>query len=250
MRRWGILAAVVILGLSLTAGHAASDAARTFMAGSDAYRRGDWPAAIEAFQRVIADGIHSGPLYYNLGNAYLKNDDLGRALLWYERALKRLPDDPDLRFNYEYALTLTKDEPAMQARPLMRILFFWKYQLSPPTVRGVALILNAALWTALSILAVRRKRLLRPTTILTAAAAFIFTATAIYNAVETARIRHAIILPDQAAIRSGFTETATELFVLHAGTRVRVERESGDHLLIRYTADKIGWVRKADAGII
>jgi tetratricopeptide (TPR) repeat protein len=107
-------------------------------------------------------GTDNGKLFYNLGNAYLKNDDLGRALLWYERALKRIPDDPDLRFNYDYALTLTKDERGEKESPLLRILFFWKYQLSHSTVRWIAIFFNAALWTALSVLVIRKKRLCAP----------------------------------------------------------------------------------------
>ena len=61
---------------------------------------------------------------------------------------------------------------------------------------------------------------------------------------------HAVILPASVPVRSGFTDSATQLFVLHAGTKVRVERQSDDYLLIQYTKDKIGWVKKADAGVI
>lgn len=228
----------------------ASPPPRTFMDGTEAYRQGDWPAAIAAFDSLAQSGVNNGKLFYNLGNAYLKNDDLGHALLWYERALKYIPNDPDLRFNYDYALTLTKDERQEKSSPLLRILFFWKYQLSPSTVRWMAILLNAALWTALSVLAIRKKRLLRPSTIPIAAVTLLFSATAAFNYLEAARIRHAVILPQQVAVRSGFSDSATQLFVLHAGTKVRVERQSETHLLIRYAEDKIGWVKRADAGII
>lgn len=247
----GITTAVgLMLMLSIVSGVMASENARIFMEGSAAYRRGDWPAAIEAFEQLAVRGIENGWLFYNLGNAYLKNDDLGHALLWYERALQHIPHDPDLNFNYDHALTLTEDERGEQTSPILRILFFWKYQLSPGAIRWIALILNGVLWASLAVLAVRQKHLLRPSIILTAAATVLFTATAIFNYLEAARIHHAIILPAEVAVRSSFTETATQLFVLHAGTRVRVERQSGDYLLIRYTEDKIGWVKKADAGII
>ena len=194
--------------------------------------------------------MNNGKLFYNLGNAYLKNDDLGHALLWYQRALKQIPDDPDLRFNTDYALTLTKDERGEKESPLLRILFFWKYQLSPSTIRWIAILLNASLWSALSVLVIRSKHLLRPSIILIAAATVIFTGTAAFNYVEATRTQHAVILPEQVAVRSGFSDTATQLFVLHAGTTVRVERESDTHLLIRYTKDKIGWVKKTEVGVI
>jgi tetratricopeptide (TPR) repeat protein len=228
----------------------ASDRARSFIAGIEAYRAGDWPAAIEAFEAIAAQGVDNGQLYYNLGNAYLKNDNLGHAVLWYERALKRIPDDPDLRFNYDYALTLTKDERGMQTSPLLQILLFWKFQLSDATIRWVAVALNAALWIALAVLAARNKRLLRPGIVIIAAGAAIFTATAIFDYVETTRVRHAVILPEQVAVRSGLSDTATQLFVLHAGTKVRISRATETHLLVRYTADKIGWVKRSDVGVI
>ena len=250
MKRLVVIPLAVLLIGVLSAIAPATQTTRTFMDGTEAYRNGDWPAAIAAFESLSDGGVNNGKLFYNLGNAYLKNDDLGRALLWYERALKRIPDDPDLHFNYDYALTLTKDEGGEKESPLLRILFFWKYQLSHSTVRWIAIFLNAVLWTALSILVVRKKRFLRPSVILIAAGTVIFTATATVNYVAANRIRHAVILPAQVAVRSGFTDTATQLFVLHAGTKVRVERQSDTHLLIRYTQDKIGWVRIAEAGMI
>ncbi|BBO69914.1 BatE protein [Desulfosarcina alkanivorans] len=249
MKRRTLTFGCIMLLLALATA-SASEPARTFMDGTEAYRNGDWPAAIAAFESLADGGVDNGRLFYNLGNAHLKNDDLGHALLWYERALQHIPDDPDLRFNHDYALTLTKDERGERESPLLRILFFWKYQLSHATVRWTAILLNAALWTALSVLAARKKRLLRPSVILTAAATIVFSATAAYNYVEARQVRYAVILTEQTAVRSGFSDTATQLFILHAGTRVRVERQTDTHLLVRYTEDKIGWVRQTDAGII
>lgn len=250
MKAWLLTAASLVLFLAVAATAPATQNARIFMDGTEAYRNGDWPAAIAAFESLVAEGVTNGNLFYNLGNAYLKNEDLGHALLWYERALNHIPDDPDLRFNYEYALTLTKDERGQKESPLLRILFFWKYQLSHSSVRWMAILSNAVLWIALSVLMIRKKRFLRPSVILIAAATLIFSATAIYNYVETVQVKYAVILPEEVAVRSGFTDTDTQLFVLHAGTKVRIARQADTHLLIRYTEDKIGWVKRSEAGII
>lgn len=250
MKAWLLTAASLVVFLAAAATAPATQNARIFMDGTEAYRNGDWPAAIAAFESLVAEGVTNGNLFYNLGNAYLKNEDLGHALLWYERALNGIPDDPDLRFNYEYALTLTKDERGQKESPLLRILFFWKYQLSHSSVRWMAILSNAVLWIALSVLMIRKKRFLRPSVILIAAATLIFSATAIYNYVETVQVKYAVILPEEVAVRSGFTDTDTQLFVLHAGTKVRIARQADTHLLIRYTEDKIGWVKRSEAGII
>ena len=117
-------------------------------------------------------------------------------------------------------------------------------------MRWIAIVLNAALWIGLTILAVRQKPLLRPAVVLLAVASILFSATAAYNYVERSRIRHAVILPAEVPVRSGLSDSATQLFLLHAGTKVRVERESDTHVMVRYTADKIGWIKKTDVGLI
>ena len=76
--------------------------------GTAAYRQGDWPGAIRAFDQLAGSGVENGRLFYNLGNAHLKNDDLGRALLWYERALQLIPDDPDLKFQLRLCADIDK----------------------------------------------------------------------------------------------------------------------------------------------
>ena len=250
MKRRAILLAVTMLVLAVASSVSASETARTFIEGTQAYRDGDWPQAIAAFESIAAQGVDNGHLYYNLGNAYLKNDDIGRALLWYERARQRIPDDPDLRFNYDYALTQTKDEKGLQTSPLLRILFFWKFQLSPASVRWLAVTLNAFFWIGLATLAIRRKPLLRPVVVLLALGSILFSATAIFNYLEASRIRYGVILPAEVSVRSGFSDSATQLFLLHAGTKVRVERESDSHVMVRYTAEKIGWLKKGDVGVI
>ena len=108
----------------------ASESARSFLDGIRDYKEDRFADAAAAFTTIADDGVRNGKLYYNIGNACFKNGDIGHALLWYERALKLLPHDPDLRFNYEYVQTLTRDEKADKDLPLVRILFFWKYLLS------------------------------------------------------------------------------------------------------------------------
>jgi len=67
------------------------------------YKKGNYPSAINQYADIISNGKESGQLYYNLGNSYFKNGQLGKAVLNYERALLLIPRDSDLNFNYDYA---------------------------------------------------------------------------------------------------------------------------------------------------
>ena len=103
MLRYGCAALLVLL-MAGGPGAAPEDAETLFRKGVSAYGAGDFKESARVFQSLADRGIQNGKLYYNLGNAYLKLEDLGRAILWYERALRRMPREPDLRFNDAYAL--------------------------------------------------------------------------------------------------------------------------------------------------
>ena len=66
---------------------------------NSAYETRDYAGAIELYSAIIHRGVINGYVAYNLGNAYFKNGQTGRAVLWYERALRLIPRDRDLRFN-------------------------------------------------------------------------------------------------------------------------------------------------------
>jgi tetratricopeptide (TPR) repeat protein len=229
---------------------AAQQEARQFISALEAYKSGDYPAAVAALEAIAQNGVRNGALYYNLGNAHLKNGDLGRAILWYERSAKLIPGDPDLMFNLDYARSLSKDAADEGATPIVRIIFFWNYQLSSRTIVVLAVGGNLLFWG----LAVARRftgrRMLRRAAIVVLIPSVVFVMTAGFNFYSAANSRLGIILPERISIRSGWEQTSTELFVLHAGAKVQVVKSATDHLLIRFSKDKIGWVQRSSLGLI
>ncbi|VAX37262.1 BatE [hydrothermal vent metagenome] len=75
-----------------------------FSTASESYRKAQYIEAIEGYEAVLRNNRESGNLYYNLANSYFKDKQLGKAILNYERALRLLPRDSDVKFNYQYAL--------------------------------------------------------------------------------------------------------------------------------------------------
>ena len=78
-----------------------------FNAGSE-YKKGNYDAAIKLYEEILQNGLASGELYYNMGNAYFKKGVLGMTVLNYERARRYIPRDSDLDSNYLYALSTVK----------------------------------------------------------------------------------------------------------------------------------------------
>lgn len=78
------------------------------------YRQGSYEDAVRTYEAVRAGGLESGALNFNLGNAYFKLGQLGKAVLNYERARRILPRDPDVLSNYRYALSSAGTETLEQ----------------------------------------------------------------------------------------------------------------------------------------
>src|SRR5262245_11751225 len=73
------------------------------------YRDRDYNNALKAYEQLLPDPRVSTDVLYNIGNCYYKMGQLGRAVLFYERAARLNPDDEDIAFNLRLAGLKTVD---------------------------------------------------------------------------------------------------------------------------------------------
>lgn len=254
LKKTAVIILILITAATAVSAAGTTESTRDFLDGVKYYNEENYPKAIDAFAKIAAGGIRNGKLYYNLGNAYLKNGDIGHAILWYERAAKLIPNDPDLKFNLNYALTFIKDKREEKKNSMFGVLFFWKELLSQRTVQWTGLILNMMFWLFLTGQLIRRRRQLKMVSVFFMTAVGIFILTACYDyyaaAVSSARNKEAVILPSSVSVRSGLSEASTELFVLHAGTKIRIDQEKNGYYRICFSEGKIGWIPKDKAGVV
>ena len=96
--------------LAMLACHCPLGATTLTKADADsAYARGQYQQAIKDYEALLAQGV-SADLYYNLGNAYYRSENITRAVLNYERALLLSPGDRDIRHNLQMARSKTIDK--------------------------------------------------------------------------------------------------------------------------------------------
>ncbi len=74
-----------------------------FKEGNKQYEQKEYAKAIESYKQILNNNIESAAIYFNLGNAYFKNGDLGHAILYYMKAKRLAPDDSSIRHNLEFA---------------------------------------------------------------------------------------------------------------------------------------------------
>ncbi len=73
------------------------------------YQDGDYKKSAEVYQQWVTAGAHDAALFYNLGNAYYKQGDIGRAILNFRRAQMLDPRDADIQANLSLARSQTSD---------------------------------------------------------------------------------------------------------------------------------------------
>lgn len=214
---------------------------------NDAYARGEFRAAIEGYNSLLAAGRESSKLYYNLGNAYFKCDSIAGAILSYNRALGLDPSDADAAYNLSVA----------EARTVNRIEglpeFFavgWLRGLSHVmtsdgwavvSVIFFALMLAGGVWYLLASTVGRRKA---GFTVSAVSLALFVASVCIATSQKRGKIDsgRAVVMVSAAAVKSSPGVSGKDLFVLNEGACVSLGEKIGDWRQITIASGDKGWI--------
>jgi tetratricopeptide (TPR) repeat protein len=249
-----ILAAVIVAKPDCArAENAYPDLRERFDRASVLYSESNFEDARNIYEEIIGYGYESGALYYNLGNAYLKTGFLGKALLNYERALRIMPYDSDLKSNLRYANSL-RQEPAMESTPL------WVNRrldslLGMFTTNGLTKVLSAIYVLAIVFLglAIFKKDMRKAIGKIVISLGFVFLITITLlscRIYQTEHIVSAIILTDIADARFEPLDEAPIHFKLYEGSKITVLKTRGQWSQIKREDNKIGWIESDNYDII
>ncbi len=110
--------AVIIVTLSALGVNASQLAEQ----GDKAYAADQYTKAIELYLEAAKNDGTSSELYYNIGNCYYRLKQLGKAILYYERALKLDPSNADARANLNFVNGKIIDKPADNSTVMSKLL--------------------------------------------------------------------------------------------------------------------------------
>jgi tetratricopeptide (TPR) repeat protein len=222
-----------------------------FFKATGFYEAGKYDDAIEQYQLLVKQSLESGPLYYNLGNCYLKKKELGKAILNYERAKKIFPTDPDLGLNYQYAKSLTQlppagDDPSWYSKGIDK--FSGTITIDQATILLSALYVFAVsiLIAGLFIAGVRRyfRIILGGLFIF-----FILVGLTLANKVMLLE-KEAVVIREKVDVKFEPFDRAATYFVLHEGMKVQVILSKKDWMKVRYPDKRVGWVKASGIEVI
>lgn len=212
-----------------------------------AYSTGDFTKAAELYKSVVDAGYESADLYYNLGNAFFKQQDYPNAILFYERARKLDPANEDIDFNLNVANTKISDkiEPVPE-------LFYKRW------FKGLVLLFPVDSWALLAVLLlgsavagfifylVTRILLVRKigfwagiflTVLSLLCLLFSWSGNRYLSSTEAG-----IIFTPTVTVKSSPDDNSTDLFVVHEGTKVLLLDNINGWYEIKIANGSVGWL--------
>ena len=205
----------------------------------------DYEAAAAFLESLLADGFRNGAVYYNLGNAYFRAGEYGRAIAAYRKAKAYRPRDPYLEANLRQALSVAPGRVLEPPPPWWTHVLFWSGWLSFPEKAYAAFVgfLLAAL-AASAALILRRPRVHWASAILALCAAVLSLDAGLAHA-DVSWSRHAVVTSETIA-RKGIGKDYEPAFdqPLKDGAEFTILSENGDWVFGHFEGIGDGWLRR------
>lgn len=236
------LIAVLFCAGSAVSAIAQSDA--EFAKANQEYAQGNFKKAIAGYETLVRAGRWNANLFYDLGNAYFRTRDFGRAILNYQRALALDRHHPEATAN----LRIARDEArALELQPttLERHLQF-------ASSNQYSIAAAVAFWLGIfGILAVifarRRSAALLSLSILCllACAVAVWAIHTLDNGSKGRAL--GIVTGTNVQARLATADTANSVLALPAGSEIKILSTRGDWMYAALPNDLRGWIQTKNA---
>jgi len=244
--------AVLIVTILLVAFHAAAqDPEQMATKAAKAYNTKQYSEAIALYEKIIAGGNESYALYYNLGNAYFRNNETAQAILYYEKALKLAPNNEDIKHNIEVVNSKLNDKVEMV--PELFYKRWWKQIVNLMNIDTFAIVniillslalLLLAIYIAVSNIMLRKISFWAGISLLLVFGVSVMAASQRNHYITNQH--EAIVFTQTVNIKSSPDENSKEIFVLHEGTKVKLLDVVAEWQEIRIANGSVGWIKASD----
>lgn len=221
-----------------------------FQEGNDAYNDGEYAKAANLYEQVLKMGQHSAALYYNLGNAHYRLNNVAESIFYYEKAKQLDPNNEDLIINSVFAENMKID--AIEPLPISQLAQWESTLLGLFSLEGWALVSIVFAWLLVLFLGaywwLNRSFWKRVFFTLSLLCILLFFGTMVLASVlenRKATTEYAILFSEQMSIRAEPNDRSNILFVLHKGTKVQVKDSLQDWQEISIANGASGWIKNA-----
>jgi tetratricopeptide (TPR) repeat protein len=252
------LSKIIIVGIAgillLSVAQAADiNADSLFAQANNYYDNQQYDSALQVNLMLVKAGYQSASLYYNIGNCYFKQGELGYAILYYLRAKRLSPNDDDINANLAFAqqfmptrLEGVKINPVttffdMIVTPFTMNLLFWMasilfiifllYLIGFVYFRYRGLFVNIVIYSLLILVIVS-------------------SGLAGYKYRTQYLTRRGVVVTPEAPIYSAPSENSDVEFTGGYGLTFEIKKSMEDYYLVLFENKRKGWIKKENIEII
>jgi tetratricopeptide (TPR) repeat protein len=219
------------------------------------YNDAKYAEAIDMYESILDTDVHSAELYFNLGNAHYKLNNIAPSIYYYEKALILDPNDKDIKNNLAFAQNMTID--AIDKVPdvgFSRIVKTIVNTASADTWAKIAIV-GVFIFVGLFLLyhfayATTRKRIAFIVSVIGMALALFALTMAFQKQRLEKNDNPAIVFAQESRVKTDPNKTSEEVFRLHEGTKVQVLEPYEDWYKIQLSDKSTGWIPSTDIKIL
>jgi len=225
-----------------------------FIAANQLYNDSYYDSAFIEYEKIIDSGYFSFELFFNAGNAAYQTKNIGKSILYYEKAKKLDPSNSDVIHNLKLLnrLVLDKNPSAGKSKAYDRIMSvlsrspdYWSWGAILMGFLGFAFLTLYKLSTGR-----RNKKIgffLGVFSILLSVFSILLS-TVQHNYIQTKR--NGIVIDQSVTLKIAPDEESKTAFILHEGTKFELKSQVGDWLEVIYSDGKIGWILVSEVELI
>lgn len=219
------------------------------------YSKGNYQRAIKDYEALLRKGP-SSDIYYNLGNAYYRTDNITRAVLNYERALLLSPGDKDIYFNLQMARSKTIDKITPKSE--MFFVTWYRSLVNMITIDAWAVVAVVSIAVALVLVLLflfSGSTLYRKIGFFGSLSFFILFVLANVFAYQQDVVltnrSGAIVMSQSAILKSTPSKGGKDILIIHEGTRVDITDDTmKDWKNVRLADGREGWILSSQIEMI
>lgn len=240
---------LLILGLFLCSfSLVVAQGMNSFEAANQAYNEADYTKAISEYQKIIDQGQHSFEIYFNLGNAYYKLNDVANSIYYYEKAALLNEIHPSLQVNLAYAKQMTIDAISQKSESgISKVFkgFISSFELNTWANMSIVFMLLFVTTYLLFLLwnDTKMKRLAFTISILSLLFSLSTYGLARQHQAIEERDQPAIVF-ENAIVKAEPNDRGAKLFELHLGTKLQIIDQMGNWAQIQLADGQEGWMIK------
>lgn len=229
--------------------------ANSFDLANKYYTEKQFHKALEIYLDLTKKTEPTANLYYNIGNCYYRLNQIGNAILFYEKALKINPDDESIQKNLKIANTKTID----RITPVSKIFLYQWYddliQKNSPKFFSISSIVF--IWVSIGfaiLFFITKLSNIRKFSFYLSLISFFLFFVMIWFGYQSDSFRQqtqvAVLTVQSVYVKSSPDANSIDLFIIHEGTKFELKDNLSDWFKIRLSNGATGWIEEKNFGKI